>query len=224
MKKILTCVLRAPTLLLRVSSHHGPLTGTGRVSCPLPAFVALAAGPERVTEAARSSERERAQRGRAHEPSVNKADKSSPCVNRQPSPVQSACVLDTQGPRGGLSRGPERGPAAIDGIPAAAPSFAGAGRARGAPEPRSRRSGAAPPPSATAVQECDPYRSGFVPRNPAAQFGRAPPPSIGLRRQHGGGSALGDRGRREMRGCSGFCGECGMAFFSSVVIIARLVV
>ncbi|XP_039789761.1 uncharacterized protein LOC120655851 [Panicum virgatum] len=73
----------------------------------------------------------------------------------------------------------------------------------------SRRSGAAPPPSATAVQECDPYRSGFVPRNPAAQFGRAPPPSIGLRRQHGGGSALGDRGRREMRGCSGFCGECG---------------
>jgi len=88
----------------------------------------------------------------------------------------------------------------------------------------SRRSGAAPPPSATAVQECDPYRSGFVPRNPAAQFGRAPPPSIGLRRQHGGGSALGDRGRREMRGCSGFCGECGMAFFSSVVIIARLVV
>ena len=130
--RVVTCVLRAPTLLLRVSSHHGPLTGTGRVSCPLPAFVALAAGPERVTEAARSSERERAQRGRAHEPSVNKADKSSPCVNRQPSPVQCACVLDTQGPRGGLSRGPERAPAASDGIPAAAPSFAGATATQGA--------------------------------------------------------------------------------------------
>ena len=149
--------------------------------------------------------------------------RAKPRVNRQPSPVQSACVRTRKARRGGLLRGPERPrPPATGSPPAPSPDSqprrARRSRARGGmaqrrhPPRPSARDARLPRRSSRVRSVSDQLRSAEstqFEREPA--FNRAAPGAAArrLRRQHEGGGALGGRGRRELRGCYGCCGECG---------------